>query len=176
MAKSGVAFHCHHDRLVEFVTNYDERVAYIKQEKPPAERPLRLRLFQMVPPERLSAGLAEAVNESTRLREESDRLRAEGNRLWEEGHRLWAEASRLWTESTRLWAEGTRLWEEGHRLWAESTRLWTESTRLWAESTRLGVENIAQHMPELLALHAELCPECPWNGQTIFGREENPDG
>ena len=127
MAKSGVAFHCHHDRLVEFVTNYDERVAYIKQEKPPAERPLRLRLFQMVPPERLSAGLAEAVNESTRLREESDRLRAEGNRLW-------------------------------------------------AESTRLGVENIAQHMPELLALHAELCPECPWNGQTIFGREENPDG
>ena len=148
MAKSGVAFHCHHDRLVEFVTNYDERVAYIKQEKPPAERPLRLRLFQMVPPERLSAGLAEAVNESTRLREESDRLRAEGNRLW----------------------------EEGHRLWAESTRLWTESTRLWAESTRLGVENIAQHMPELLALHAELCPECPWNGQTIFGREENPDG
>ena len=149
MAKSsGVAFHCHHDRLVEFVTNYDERVAYIKQEKPPAERPLRLRLFQMVPPERLSAGLAEAVNESTRLREESDRLRAEGNRLWEEGHRLWAEASRLWTESTRL----------------------------WAESTRLGVENIAQHMPELLALHAELCPECPWNGQTIFGREENPDG
>ena len=52
MAKSGVAFHCHHDRLVEFVTNYDERVAYIKQEKPPAERPLRLRhrlLFQQPP-------------------------------------------------------------------------------------------------------------------------------
>ncbi len=27
--KPGWAFHCHHDRLVEFVTDYQERVDYI---------------------------------------------------------------------------------------------------------------------------------------------------
>ena len=54
--KSGFAFHCHHDVLVEFVWDYDERVRDIEQNKPKREVELRLRLFKMIPEERLPRG------------------------------------------------------------------------------------------------------------------------
>ncbi len=53
MVKSGLAFHVHHDKLIEFCTDYDDRVRYIKANKPADEVDLRLRLFQLIPAERL---------------------------------------------------------------------------------------------------------------------------
>ncbi len=44
----GMFWHVHHDRLLEYCYNYDERVRYIKENKPKDERELRLRLFQLV--------------------------------------------------------------------------------------------------------------------------------
>ena len=33
-------------------------------------------------------------------------------------------------------------------------------------------ETVAAHRTEIEALHAQECPNCPWNGQTIFPGEE----
>ena len=46
--KTGLYWHLHHDRLVEWCTDYDERVAYIKVRKPAHEQESRLRLFRLV--------------------------------------------------------------------------------------------------------------------------------
>ena len=167
--------HCHHDVLLEIVTSFEKRVEYIRANKPASEIPLRLRLFQLIPPERLPAALGETRDEGRRLWTEGNRLRSEGSRLWAEGRRLRAEGDRLWIEGDRLRAEDNRLWIEGDRLWAEGTRLWTEGNRLRSEGNRLRDEGIAAHMPALLALHAALCPDCPWDGKTIF-THQNQDG
>ena len=45
---SGMYFHCHHDVLCEWVYDYQERVDYIKREKPKKEIKTRLRLFKKV--------------------------------------------------------------------------------------------------------------------------------
>ena len=37
----------------------------------------------------------------------------------------------------------------------------------WAERKALS-QVVAAHMPELLALHAQECKDCPWDGETIF--------
>ena len=58
--KSGVAFHCHHDQLVEWCFDYDERVKFIKEHKPPEEQELRLRLFKLIPKDRLPGKLVKA--------------------------------------------------------------------------------------------------------------------
>ena len=58
--KSGFAFHCHHDQLVEWVTNYGERVRYIKKHKPKNEVELRLKLFKFIPLDRLPVELIKA--------------------------------------------------------------------------------------------------------------------
>jgi len=46
--QSGMYWHCHHDRLCEYVWDYQERVDYIKTEKPKNEIETRLRLFKKV--------------------------------------------------------------------------------------------------------------------------------
>jgi hypothetical protein len=45
---SGMFWHCHHDRLYEYVWDYQERVDYIKNEKPKNEIETRLRLFKKI--------------------------------------------------------------------------------------------------------------------------------
>ena len=51
--KSGLAFHVHHDALIEYCRDYDERVRFIKKHKPRDEHALRLRLFKLIPKDRL---------------------------------------------------------------------------------------------------------------------------
>lgn len=90
MAKSGFAFHVHHNVLAEWCYDYGERVKVIKKDKPVEEQELRLRLFRLIPEDRLPVKLDKA-------------------------------------------------WEA--------------------------------YGKELKILHQELCPDCPWDGHTIFSKE-----
>ena len=52
--KSGLAIHCHHNILLEFCYNYNERVKRIKENKPANEQEIRLRLFRLLPKEAIA--------------------------------------------------------------------------------------------------------------------------
>ncbi len=86
-------WHVHHDCLVEFCYNYNERQKHILKFKPESERELRLRLFQPVR-----------------------------------------------GELPVQFVEARRDYDEAYRACAE----------------------------EILALHTKECPDCPWDGETIF--------
>ena len=64
MRESGLAFHVHHDLLFEHCYDYDERVDFIKNCKPEGERKLRLKLFKMIPDDRLPQDGLEACNKA----------------------------------------------------------------------------------------------------------------
>src|SRR3990167_1409512 len=51
MMKQGLSIHCHHNVLIEYCYDYDERVIAIKRDKPENERKIRLRLFKLLPQE-----------------------------------------------------------------------------------------------------------------------------
>ena len=101
MAKTGFAFHVHHDVLMEFCTNYKERVNYIKEHKPRGEQEIRLRLFQLISPARLPRPLAKALE-------------------------VYAKALEVYAKAGEA------------------------------------------YKPQINELHKELCPDCPWDGKTIF--------
>ena len=115
----GFAFHCHHGELVEYVTDYNDRVKYIKKHKPKEEQEVRLRLFKMIPEDRLPADLIKA-----------------------------SEAR-------------AKAWEACVK--AREACVKARETRAKA---------IIKYTPELEKLHKELCPDCPWDGYTIFPKEE----
>ena len=50
---SGLAHCCHHNVHWEYCYSYGERVKYIKEYKPTEERELRLRLFRIIPDDKL---------------------------------------------------------------------------------------------------------------------------
>ena len=74
-------------------------------------------------------------------------------------------------EAGRLWDEGNRLWAERERLRAEANRLWDEADWLWDDADRL----LTAHAADLDALHAAQCPDCPWDGETIFPHPPTED-
>ena len=117
----GFAFHVHHDKLVEWCTDFEERVSYIKSQKPRSERVLRLRLLKIIPEDRLPTRLLTAQIAL-------DKARAE---------------------------------------------LAYNKTKKVAYNRAYDVYDraLAKHMPDLITLHAELCPNCPWDGETIFKKK-----
>ena len=96
---SGWYWHVHHEILYEWCYDYDERVGYIKAEKPPEEVEIRLRLMQPV---------RDVPAKLTKARTEYDKARVEYDRA--------------------------------------------------------GVECFS----EIKVLHRAQCPNCPWDGNTIF--------
>ena len=116
MSRAGFAFHCHHDKLYEYVFDFDfdERVESIKKYKPLKEQPLRLRLFQLIPDDKIPA-----------------------------------KDSVEWTTYIKAREACSKEWE-AHNKAREAYLL--------------------KYSQELEELHTELCPNCPWNGKTIFTR------
>ena len=152
-----LAFHVHHDMLFESLTEeYEVRLRYIREEKPENERSLRERLFKVIPGKELPTDLK--------------KLCAKGERLWTKGQKLYAEGRKLYDEGNKLYAEGKKLCDEGRKLWAEGQKLWTKGKKLYDEGQKLWDEGKKLYAKEMQDLHIKLCPDCPWNGKTIFTR------
>ena len=103
----GLSIHLHHDVLVEYCFNYDERVEYIKEEKAVEEQETRLRLFKILPKE---------------AEEDLPKGYLEADQKWEEAHQKWEEAYQKWKEAYQKWEEANQKWnkkskEAFHKKW-----------------------------------------------------------
>src|SRR3990167_2433760 len=112
--QTGLFWHVHHEALLEWCYNYDERVAYIRKEKSKEEQGTRLRLFKPVkgtlPQEVVKAG------------QELNKARQEYYKAWQEYDKATQEYDKALNDNKEL----------------------------------------------IEALHKAECPNCPWNGRTIF--------
>ena len=90
----GLAMHCHHETLFEYCYDFQERVDYIKHNKPKNEIKTRLKLFKLLSPAAIKA-----------LPEKLAAAQAEYDKAWAE----WAKAQAKWAkaraECDKLWAE-----------------------------------------------------------------------
>jgi len=144
-----LVWHIHHDMLVEPLTEpFATRVAYIKAEKPVSEIDTRLRLMKPV---------WGKLPELDKARAELDRASAElvGEAYAELVDKAYAEWAKARAESVKADAELDKARAEWAKADAESVKADAE----WDKACRLS---------SVLALHAEECPNCPWNGETIF--------
>jgi hypothetical protein len=78
----GFFWHVHHDKLLEWCYDYDERVNYIKTEKPSNEIQTRLRLMKPV-------------------REELPKEFVKAYKKWVEADKKWVEARKEWDEACK---------------------------------------------------------------------------
>ena len=150
MKEYGVAFHCHHVELVEVVTRFSKRVAYIKIGKPRREHPLRLRLFRMIPDNRLPVAVRRALIPArtawAKLKLLDDDYDAKRKPLNDDYDAKRKPLNDDYDAKRKLLDDD---YDAKHKLLEEA---------------------IQTAMPKLEKLHAELCPDCPWDGKTIFAR------
>lgn len=144
----GIGLHCHHDTLVEVVAGYTERSAYIEDQKPPAERPLRKRLFAMIPDELLPGALQPLVAAARASRVNLQPLDTD------------YQAKRKAMD-----ADYQATWKALYDDYQANLQAMDDDYKANLQAMDAAME---RHMPELIALHDRLCPNCPWDGRTIF--------
>ena len=101
MKKAGFVIHCHHDILVDYCYDYDERVEAIKRDKPQNEQEIRLRLFKMLPPE----AIAELSERLKKAYAEREKAYAEWGKAYAEWEKAYAEREKAYAERRKADAE-----------------------------------------------------------------------
>ena len=156
----GLAFHCHHDNLFEYVTDYDERVKYIKNKKPKDEQELRLRLFKMIPDEMIP-GKNSKEWKAYRKAGEADSKAMEAYDNARKAYEEW--------EVYKEWAPYVKPGADYHNAAKTYVQAWEPCVKAWADYANARRDYGRLYVDELEELHAKLCPGCPWDGETIFG-------
>mgnify|MGYP001607814944 CR=1 FL=1 len=143
----GYAWHVHHEKLVEPLTEpIENRIVFIKMEKPTDEVPLRLKLLRPVRSTNIAA-LFKAYQEAIAT-------------AW----KAYQEAIAP-TEKADQEAKATA-WKAYREAKAPAEKAYQEAKATAEKAYR---EAKAPAWKEILALHAIECEaDCPWNGETIF--------
>ena len=131
MQETGLFWHLHHKKLIEWCHGYKERETYIRTDKPKYERETRLRLFKPVmgnlPKEVIDAGQAHG--------------------------------------------DAVQAFDKVYHKAGQSSETWQarrEIVKACRETRQAFNEAVKNNMSAIEALHREECPDCPWDGHTIF--------
>ena len=145
-------WHPHHDRLAEFLTEEPEtRIQYIKENKPSAEVPTRLKWFTPVRNQRGPEWKAYS----------------KAWRACQKARKAYDEAAKAYVEAWKAYLEARKASDEA---WPASDEAWgfyDEAWKVWVKAEKAFVEAV-----DLEALHKVEHPGCPWNGKTLFPEVE----
>lgn len=152
----GYAFHTHHYALVEWCWDYKERTNYIEQWKPLGEQELRLRLFRLIPANHIPLALLEAGNVYQKAvviyRREELAYQLARVAFY---HKTGGSRSRVVAAYPRARVS----YDEAKDTYNEAVDSFREAVDSFRE---------AGNAFDWGALHNELCPDCPWDGESIF--------
>ncbi len=137
---SGLALHVHHDILWEYCFDYNERVEYIKQNKPLNEQPLRLKLLQIIP---------------------EDRLPGRESPEWSAYDKAKSAYDKAWSAFVKAKSAYDKAWSAYDKARSAFVKAKSAYDKAWSAY-------LSKYSRELEELHKELCPDCPWDGKTIF--------
>ena len=141
-------FHIHHGVLVERLTEpLENRIAYIKANKPANEIATRLRLIRpAVGVEQIFKAYDEVMVPAWKTYSEA---KASAGKTYYE---VRASAWKTYDEAT------ASAWKTFNEAVASAEKTYDAAVAPARKAFNEAVE----------ALHAEQCPNCPWNGETIF--------
>ena len=147
------AWHVHHNVLLEpLIEPLKNRIAYIKDNKPKDEIATRLRLLKPVKGELPTAVVAE----------------------WKAYHKAWKayrKARKSYDAAAKALIEPWTFIEAQKSFRKAYRKAW----KAYDASQKSYDEVLTIHEPEILALHAIECPDCPWDNEqkTIFPEVEH---
>jgi tetratricopeptide (TPR) repeat protein len=155
-------WHIHHEVLLEPLREpIENRIAHIEANKPTDEVRTRLRLMKPVR-EKLPLKVVEAWKAYNEARKSYN----EARKSYNEARKAYNEAWKAYVEAKKAYNEARKAHNEAWEAYVEAGKAYVEAGKAYVEAGKAYVE--AGKAPEVLALHAKECPNCPWNGETIF--------
>ena len=155
-------WHVHHFVQVEPLWEpIEERIDYIKKNKPASEQELRLRLLQEVQSQ-LPIAVLQAGIPYVQAREAVFQAGVALNKAWVAYDQTpYDQVAYSYDQ-----AINNQTWEAYFQARVVCNQ--TREALILARKDYLQV--LAEHSEEINALHAQECPDCPWDGKPIFGR------
>ena len=173
VTKTGLAFHLHHGTLAEWCFSEEERREYIKEYKPVEEQKIRLRLLQIIPDNLLPVTLSKAGRAYDEAREAYHKAR-EAYRKVEEVYRraeeAYHQAEEAYYKTKIAYVEVEEAYGKAREAYGKAGEVHGRAMEAYGKAMRTFNETRIDYMPQIEALHKKLCPDCPWDGETIFPR------
>ncbi len=137
---------CHHDTLVEFLTEPPEnRIDYILNEKPNKERALRLRLFRPWKWE---------------LPADWKKTDADCQKAYEDWQKAYADCQKTYADRKKAYED----WQKAYADWKKTDADCQKTDADWQKA-------YADLKSYFETEHRKHYPDSPWNGKSIFKEE-----
>src|SRR3990172_4654201 len=170
-------WHIHHEVLLEWSDDIQERIDFIQAEKPKHEVEIRLRLLKPVqgalPPKLVKAGDArdKAYDANAKARDAYDKARDAYVKAGDARDKAKAAYDKAWDAFGKDWDAYVKAGDARDKAKAAYDKAkaaydkdWDAFGKDW-DAYRKAYD---KYLPQIEALHALECPDCPWDGFTIF--------
>ncbi len=147
--KPGFYWHVHHRVLMEWCYAYVKRETYIRIQKDPAEVSTRLRLFQPI-----KGALPRAVIKAWRTFDKAEQALHQARGTLDRARETYYEVDRTLGKAGRALNKAGRALGQAREAYYKARDTYEKA--------------IQDNMPAIEALHKRECPNCPWDGKTIF--------
>ena len=147
MKTKGFFWHVHHNELVEWSDNIQERIDYINKDKPKQEIALRLKLLQPV-----NGKLPDEYVKADEARVKAYEARDKADEAWEAR----VKADEAYEARDKAYEARVKAYK------AYEARV--KAYKAWEKARE-------KYKSQIEELHNKECPNCPWNGTTIFVKE-----
>ena len=141
--KTKFYWHIHHDILLEPLTEpLKNRIKFIKENKPEDEIELRLKLLKPVKGKLLDEVIK--VGEAYyKAQETSDKAREARDKAWE-------------------------VYDKARKAYYKAREAYIKTGEVYVKAREIYDKTLKKYSKEINILHKKECPNCPWNGKTIF--------
>jgi len=139
---------------------FEERVALIKDSKPKKEHARRFRLFQPVK--------GNLPSEIVRISMVHD----EAREIQDKAHKVYTAASRAHAQFCNQAYVSYIPYEEASKVYITARMVYAKAHQTYNEICDEYDKAFMDNKKSILALHAKECPNCPWDGDTIFPSNE----
>src|SRR3972149_4005409 len=163
-------WHIHHEVLLEWSDDIQERIDFIQAEKPKHEVEIRLRLLKPVqgalPPKLVKA------------RAPRDRAKAAYDKAWDAFGKDWdayvkarAAFGKDWDaldKADAAYVKAGDAFVKASAAYAKAGDAFVKAKAAFVKAKAAYNKAYDECLPQIEALHALESPDCPWNGTTIF--------
>lgn len=174
MKQRGFFWHVHHETLLEWCYNYNRRVECIRTKKPKKEIYIRLHLFKPVK-NTLPQEVIEAWQVFNKAQLSCDKMGQELNRageaLYKMGRALKKRQGRFPKKYPKSIIRQIKIASEAWQTYEITRQAYNETEQTLNKAKRAFFEALNRNRGVIEALHAKECPNCPWDGHTIFTYE-----
>ena len=81
---------------------------------------------------------------------------------------IYDEAWKACVEAWKACDEAWKAYDEAKKVYEEAKKVYVEAWKAYSEAKKVYVEAEKASQPLIEQLHLNECPNCPWDGKTIF--------